>query len=142
MEIRGFPTLKYLRDGQYYTFKQKRSIEAWKEFALDGGYLKTVEEHTGTIPVRLEGFEKYKKMFFDVAKELQKGIDSAFDKWFFLRLIPSIIMYLLCLLMVCGPGIVMIIVLFQEDEEEPASATTAAAKPAAASKKVEREKMD
>ena len=84
------------------------------------GYLDTKDEHKGDIPERLEGAAKYQKMFFDVLKELTKGIDGIFDKWFFLKWVPSFIRYLICLLLVCGPGIVMLVILCGEEEDEEA----------------------
>ena len=57
--VRGYPTLKFFKDDQFYNYRGQRNLPGLKEFSIDSGYLETAEEETGEIPRRLEGMEKF-----------------------------------------------------------------------------------
>jgi thioredoxin-like negative regulator of GroEL len=67
-EIRGYPSLIFLKGNKFYKFRGPRSLEKLAAFAIDGEYANTDEENTGEIPRRLEGFEKTKKDTSDFLK--------------------------------------------------------------------------
>jgi hypothetical protein len=67
-EIRGYPSLIFLKDNKFYKFRGPRSLDKLAAFALNGEYTKTDEENQGQIPRRLEGFEKTKKDTTDFLK--------------------------------------------------------------------------
>ena len=73
--VRGYPTLKFLREDSFYNFRGQRTIPGLRDFAVNQGYLETQEEETGAIPRRLEGMEKFQKESKDFLDQLAVGID-------------------------------------------------------------------
>ena len=44
-EIRGYPSLIFLKDNKFYKFRGPRSLDMLATFAVDGGFQKTDEEN-------------------------------------------------------------------------------------------------
>ena len=65
--VRGYPTLKFLKDDHFYNYKQARILPNLQEFVLNEGYLLSSEEDQDEIPRRLAGMEKFKKESADFA---------------------------------------------------------------------------
>ena len=59
-EIRGYPSLLFLKEDKAYTFRKPRKLEEFVEYA-QGGYANADDEHIKKIPKRVEGMEKFKK---------------------------------------------------------------------------------
>ena len=59
-QIRGYPTLMFMKEGKTYTYRKSRQLPDFVEFAK-GGYVDAADEHINDIPKRLEGMEKIKK---------------------------------------------------------------------------------
>lgn len=69
-EIKGFPTIKLLKDGKQYTYKGRRTADAIAEFAT-GGY-STVEAEVVRAPVGFFGEIKY--AFADIFNAASKDV--------------------------------------------------------------------
>ena len=78
-EIRGYPTLKLLKDDQFYNYRGPRALQELRDFMFDG-YITAAEEHQGELPKRLVGMDKLKKQASDLVSSLEQGCDQLFDK--------------------------------------------------------------
>ena len=119
--VRGYPTLIFLKEGKYYTFRGPRKLENLADFALNEGYLSASEEQQGDIPKRVEGMEKFQKDSVDFFKQLSIGIDQIFEK-VHMGFIPKPVRYLMVAFLVLSPFFMVIFMLCFDEDDEPSAA--------------------
>lgn len=71
-DIKGFPTVKFLKQGKVYTYKSKRTVDNFVEFAR-GGY-QSIEAEEVQAPQGF--FGELKKVFSHALKNAQKDIQN------------------------------------------------------------------
>lgn len=77
-DIRGYPSLVYLRDGKAYNYRGKRDADNLYAFT-QGGYSESAEENVKDIPRRLEGIEKFTQETKNFINELTTSLDRSFE---------------------------------------------------------------
>lgn len=94
-EIKGFPTIKFLKDGKVFTYKGKRTLGDLVEFAK-GGYL--TQEAT-EVPPQLGFFGEIQFVFKQAYKQAKRDVSSGnyFTADVFLLSLPLIFISLLVL---------------------------------------------
>lgn len=122
-EIRGFPTLIFLKDSKAYTYRKQRALDGFVDFAKDG-YLEAEAEHVQDIPVRLEGIYKLQKEALVILKQVTDIIDAVFENEVFANLglgkVPKFARYGFVVFMISTPifGFLLLLVI-DSDEDHP-----------------------
>jgi len=66
--VRGFPTLKLIKDGQVREFKSDRTLQALTAF-VNGGF---AEAATAPLPAKLSTFDKFSSDFGDALRTIER----------------------------------------------------------------------
>mmetsp|Transcript_18924 Transcript_18924/g.33009 ORF Transcript_18924/g.33009 Transcript_18924/m.33009 type:complete len:246 (-) Transcript_18924:88-825(-) len=77
--VRGFPTLKFFRQGQVYTYKGARTKEALLEF-VQGGYNDSEQNGAEPVPGNPTFFSEAKKFAKQVVAEIKKNFTEGTRK--------------------------------------------------------------
>ena len=107
-----------LKGDKWYKYSGKRDLESLSSFFLKEEYLtRDVKELSGTIPRRLEGWERTQQDAIDFLTQLAHAIDQMFEKTN-LQFVPKFVRYGGIALMVLSPLIMVIYMMVFDDSDD------------------------